>query len=100
MLSQLNCSHFTTTVQYVFSFKNYRDMAVSYTHLDVYKRQDFSQFPQFFQLIIHLLVTDDGQYHMVFKMNFLVFFKYGFAAVSYTHLDVYKRQPLLRLTTS
>ena len=43
---------------------------VSYTHLDVYKRQYFDLFPQTFQRGIR-------------------------TSVSYTHLDVYKRQELV-----
>ena len=43
----------------------------------------------------------DGSYHpvdsseMAFKMATIIAFKNGFMAVSYKHLDVYKRQKLL-----
>ena len=47
------------------------DISVSYTHLDVYKRQILSCYFKLF----------------VFILDFNVL-----SAVSYTHLDVYKRQ--------
>ena len=31
--------------------------------------------------IVHLLIADDGQCHVVLEMNILVFFKNGFAVV-------------------
>ena len=46
--------------------------AVSYTHLDVYKRQDY-------MCVIHLISN------MRYTLRSLI-------SVSYTHLDVYKRQ--------
>ena len=51
--------------------------AVSYTHLDVYKRQD----PRGIEADGNL----DGDYSDHLRQS-------DFAAVSYTHLDVYKRQ--------
>ena len=89
-------------------------IAVSYTHLDVYKRQRYNmgalgQPPQsgeevprelsyktgmkvahksFGQGII-IDVRDDGR-NVILK---IVFPGKGIKAVSYTHLDVYKRQP-------
>ena len=67
-------------------------MPVSYTHLDVYKRQ-------------HLYLSHDGKTEKA-KNGLMPFFeelvqwieencdarKVNFIAVSYTHLDVYKRQ--------
>ena len=50
---------------------------VSYTHLDVYKRQALGQALFFY---------------------FIVKFYYTSTPVSYTHLDVYKRQVTLRAT--
>ena len=47
-------------------------MPVSYTHLDVYKRQEFNYAREALEL---------GS------------FNYALKPVSYTHLDVYKRQP-------
>ena len=67
------------------------DSPVSYTHLDVYKRQNLHRknvncaiMPQFVGLRINMIsvIIDKGVYVYTF-----VFF-----AVSYTHLDVYKRQ--------
>ena len=56
-------------------------MAVSYTHLDVYKRQALAGIP--LGLVIGVLIgfigCPDG-------------FRLKTTAVSYTHLDVYKRQ--------
>ena len=53
------------------------NQAVSYTHLDVYKRQSLS-YKAFYILIVILIALS----------SFLV----CIIAVSYTHLDVYKRQ--------
>ena len=55
--------------------------AVSYTHLDVYKRQADTLYKSDFDKILPILIHGDasiaGQ---------------GIVSVSYTHLDVYKRQ--------
>ena len=69
---------------------------VSYTHLDVYKRQVVSQdrFKQwetewtglFTLFVIKTLKIDDSSESYMIKWCFI--------AVSYTHLDVYKRQVL------
>ena len=82
-------------------------MAVSYTHLDVYKRQVLDCINHFkIEVNDVLVVVDDinlalskirirksggdgghnGLYSIIYHL-----------AVSYTHLDVYKRQPLLSL---
>ena len=55
---------------------------VSYTHLDVYKRQPPFRHTHFDgkQVVVHNRLDDC---HEVFSYN----------PVSYTHLDVYKRQP-------
>ena len=65
--------------------KNIRDYiaAVSYTHLDVYKRQVHAMAEQLMKLL---------------KKDLVVYLSDGNTlkeptAVSYTHLDVYKRQP-------
>ena len=59
-------------------------MSVSYTHLDVYKRQIFyhTENPDSTSL-------DDIDRNSV---NDTYYIKASVAAVSYTHLDVYKRQ--------
>ena len=54
--------------------------AVSYTHLDVYKRQTYSRFCCRFDGMCSFRCS---------KVSFLFC-----TAVSYTHLDVYKRQEL------
>ena len=65
----------------------YDYIPVSYTHLDVYKRQDYILIdcpPQLSILTINALSCADGVLIPV-KTDYL-------ASVSYTHLDVYKRQ--------
>ena len=73
--------------------------AVSYTHLDVYKRQVQIN-TEIFTVIHHI----NGHFHMnTFEIGLQICFheftniistvsRYGCFAVSYTHLDVYKRQ--------
>ena len=63
-----------------------KSITVSYTHLDVYKRQDY--------VIEHL--ADDDAVLVIDETGFLKQGKAscGVAPVSYTHLDVYKRQEL------
>ena len=56
----------------------YSEKTVSYTHLDVYKRQKENG-----------LIVDYGN---VYKQLEKAYSVYGESAVSYTHLDVYKRQ--------
>ena len=55
--------------------------AVSYTHLDVYKRQRFP---------LDLPFSGKGR---IVDLDTALEIKRGIKAVSYTHLDVYKRQP-------
>ena len=70
------------------------EVAVSYTHLDVYKRQPFT--------IVMPPPNITGQLHMGHALDntmqdILILFKrmQGYnAPVSYTHLDVYKRQEM------
>ena len=66
-------------------------MAVSYTHLDVYKRQGITSFemaPQF-------VSADDRTFlDSVIQNGYAFTDRYDLATVSYTHLDVYKRQQL------
>ena len=67
------------------------DMPVSYTHLDVYKRQPMhisemeQKFPEAFVQFKQVCETLEKHYRDMQDMEFTV-------AVSYTHLDVYKRQ--------
>ena len=56
------------------------DVAVSYTHLDVYKRQ----------LLIHIQQALDGVNGDAVQTGDVDIL--GLGPVSYTHLDVYKRQ--------
>ena len=70
-------------------------VAVSYTHLDVYKRQ-LSYYPfDFAQIMLNYMdvVHEPGMvgYEKLTKANVPVIIM----AVSYTHLDVYKRQNLI-----
>ena len=77
-------------------------MSVSYTHLDVYKRQIFN-LPYLFNSPEHYHAVMDNK--ELIKPIFTSTEKSGFEAVawldagtrnsvSYTHLDVYKRQEL------
>ena len=78
-------------------------LPVSYTHLDVYKRQFhflFHGFMAFYHLVYILFpefaVTPGG-----FRRVLKVFGRApALAPVSYTHLDVYKRQMLLSMAVS
>ena len=87
---------------------------VSYTHLDVYKRQGYTYLKKLFLSIRHAqkdfnwLITDcqcctqsEAFYQRIFQYD-----RYGWLsgeeltrmAVSYTHLDVYKRQVCMLYT--
>ena len=61
-----------------------RSIAVSYTHLDVYKRQVEKHFVIFLSLNIKL-IAGFGDKNGFLKVQTV-------KPVSYTHLDVYKRQ--------
>ena len=79
------------------------EQAVSYTHLDVYKRQaqgavvhiehtppdDFFQAESIRLMLVDIVIQQSGN-HIVS----------GSDAVSYTHLDVYKRQSLHRTASA
>ena len=79
---------------------------VSYTHLDVYKRQVYENgVPQILLTEVGYVSLTDGTYHYYLKdhqgNNRVVVDEEGtveevndYYAVSYTHLDVYKRQEL------
>ena len=62
------------------SVRSYGFAAVSYTHLDVYKRQVFFLFSKRGQLLFHIFKAQQLVHDLVHR------------PVSYTHLDVYKRQ--------
>ena len=69
-----------------------RTLAVSYTHLDVYKRQTLSAGET-----INIIDNDGMAFYVPggAKISFYISLKTsGSVAVSYTHLDVYKRQSL------
>ena len=71
-------------------------MAVSYTHLDVYKRQVHERSP-----IADMRLADGSRVHAILPPAapdgpVLSIRKFtGIMPVSYTHLDVYKRQYLI-----
>ena len=46
-----------------------------------YRVVDFRKFPQFFQIIVHLLVADDRKCLVIFKVYAFVFFQYRLAVV-------------------
>ena len=68
-------------------------MAVSYTHLDVYKRQAYKDQILSFQEC-NGEFNEDLSYEIVKK----IYTQEGEKPVSYTHLDVYKRQHLRKET--
>ena len=65
--------------------------AVSYTHLDVYKRQDICSKTKLllsvYRDVVWITLSESARVN-----EELVY--YGEEPVSYTHLDVYKRQPM------
>ena len=65
-------------------------MSVSYTHLDVYKRQtQLSVGGYLFYLVFTLVTFDQEEYTF---LPFTILYVRTLTSVSYTHLDVYKRQ--------
>ena len=46
-----------------------------------YRVVDLRKFPQFFQIIVHLLVADDRKCLVIFKVYAFVFFQYRLAVV-------------------
>ena len=73
-------------------------MSVSYTHLDVYKRQEYLKLLN--KTINQVLQTPGRHVQSVAEASYDAWVKYyrqdentpNATAVSYTHLDVYKRQ--------
>ena len=70
-------------------------MTVSYTHLDVYKRQGYENIAEIIT-IPQMSLTGIPEETVVFERKKAAlkqeFLARGLEAVSYTHLDVYKRQ--------
>ena len=72
--------------------------SVSYTHLDVYKRQIIIRaFPKLFKMVVGVFEFADVRYGIsnkfqLYKLCFGKWLIIGIKSVSYTHLDVYKRQ--------
>ena len=64
------------------------DEAVSYTHLDVYKRQDFGMERGTEYGLEQIYAVIDGRY----RSGKPLIATTNLTPVSYTHLDVYKRQ--------
>ena len=75
-------------------------MAVSYTHLDVYKRQVLQQAPH--EIGEQITVRSDGRVNAqgLLWRGAEQFAVHTAAPVSYTHLDVYKRQVLIVMVCS
>ena len=69
-------------------------MSVSYTHLDVYKRQVAP--PTRRDLTSTCGVTLSKAFFQISRADFSSLGSFTFTAVSYTHLDVYKRQLQIR----
>ena len=65
-------------------------MTVSYTHLDVYKRQPVIEPRHILCVGENQLIVGSVFYRLVEQQTH--FFGVCIAPVSYTHLDVYKRQ--------
>ena len=63
-----------------------RYIPVSYTHLDVYKRQT--------QLDVRNIVCDEESKNVLLEQLYAEMSDRESQPVSYTHLDVYKRQAL------
>ena len=73
-------------------------MSVSYTHLDVYKRQVYYRVNSLMNQVKMPAATAERVKGMVSirdTVRELIAMQMEEIAVSYTHLDVYKRQPLI-----
>ena len=73
---------------------NYNAISVSYTHLDVYKRQNVIYFIKKISAvkIMECIELDN-------KIKITDVHDLDLAPVSYTHLDVYKRQVIMNATS-
>ena len=78
--------------------------AVSYTHLDVYKRQHFISTVRYVIAYKYLEYLPTFEYLFFvhkFNVKFIILIHTNKAtSVSYTHLDVYKRQVYMPLMLS
>ena len=72
-----------------------RVAAVSYTHLDVYKRQAWAIAGYGFRVVVSSFFADIHKNNELNNFVLPVVVTEGFLPVSYTHLDVYKRQVLI-----
>ena len=78
--------------------QQHNHMAVSYTHLDVYKRQDYNManenwFADQVEEVKVFVFDAEGSYIQIFTENGSLLKSPDYRMpVSYTHLDVYKRQ--------
>ena len=72
--------------------------AVSYTHLDVYKRQGYLRLKvlELLHILSRLKDRDDVQQTDYFNQHQVECARRAAKPVSYTHLDVYKRQAFFR----
>ena len=102
-----------TTVRTVYALPKFTISPVSYTHLDVYKRQVYAlpkfTIPDDQQLVVRNSKLRQGVhrahgrfpgnlYHLVVAAYHIQYrFLNSRASVSYTHLDVYKRQGFMSL---
>ena len=87
-------------ILYIILFKGV--ISVSYTHLDVYKRQVCLRYITYCIIKLNCILlninADAGRYiciesaRGVHQANFCLFMFQMLTPVSYTHLDVYKRQ--------
>ena len=69
------------------------DLPVSYTHLDVYKRQVVGLLPAVI-VVVAVIVAVIMRMRRSMIVALAVRVRMAMIAVSYTHLDVYKRQTL------
>ena len=81
-------------------YKNRTIYPVSYTHLDVYKRQA-SELPEEYYIVsarapYDMMYGSYAWYAINFDADENKFSDIGQAPVSYTHLDVYKRQDFIK----
>ena len=76
------------------SLRGHRPVPVSYTHLDVYKRQEMPDVKKSYWYAYenNLVVVHPSTEELAHKVRAYILNPKGSDAVSYTHLDVYKRQ--------
>ena len=80
-------------IQWRTCFRPGKELPVSYTHLDVYKRQPYNLLATG---AIRMSIERNGDLNPLFAerpvMRHWDFLEHRIFPVSYTHLDVYKRQ--------